>query len=155
MKNKNGFLLGEETVKIVIAVICIGFLVTLLVLIYLSATGTQKTKEAVTFMEVLKKNIQTVDEGGEINDEGILIQNPAGWYVFSFVDNDKKPNQCLGENCICICAADWFTQIKTCDSKGACIPVSNLKKFNTFKIDNGGTFIFLKKINNFISISKK
>jgi hypothetical protein len=160
MKNKKGFLLGEETVKIVIAVICIGFLVTLLVLVYLSATGTQKTKEATSSMDdIIKEEMERINEGGEPNLQGILIPNPSGWYLFGFTGNDKKPNKCTGENCICICQnllLDFFDrQIKSCDEKGVCSVVSNLKKFDKIKIENGGTFIFVNKINSIIEISKK
>jgi hypothetical protein len=159
MKNKKGFLLGEETVKIVIAVICIAFLVTLLVLVYLSATGTQKTREATLSIEnVIQPEIEKLNEGGEANTNGNLIQNPAGWYIFSFVDGDKKPNSCIQENCICICQNILINvfdrQIKSCDEKGICYPVSNLKKFDKIGINNEGTGIFIRKINEFIYISK-
>jgi hypothetical protein len=153
--NKKAFLLGEETVKIVIAVVCIIFLIALLVSIYFSVSGNQQAKEAEASMkDILIPEINKIDNGGEANAEGILVPNPAGWYIFSFADGEKKPNKCAGENCICICSADWFNQLKTCDSKGACYVSSILKKFDTFKIDSKGTFILIQKINGFIYISK-
>jgi hypothetical protein len=157
--NKKAFLLGEETVKIVIAVICIVFLIALLVSIYFSATGNQQKVEAEKVMEnVLVPEINKVNMGGETNADGILIPNPAGWYAFSFADGDKKPNTCSGQNCICLCKDIWFKifdrQIKECSNKGVCEIVSNLKNFDKIKIGKAGTFVFVQKINNFIYISK-
>jgi hypothetical protein len=154
IKDKKGFLLGEETVKIVIAVICIVFLIALLVVIYFAVSGSQEKKEAAASINITKNEIKRVDAGGEAIATGTLIPNPGGWYLFSFVDGDKKPNLCAGENCVCLCPADWFTQIRTCDSKGACYALENLKKFDTLKIDKGGTFVLIQKINGFIYISK-
>jgi hypothetical protein len=157
--NKKGFLLGEETVKIVIAVVCIVFLIALLVTVYLSVSGDQQSIEAKASMEnVLVKEIKGVDAGGQVRPEGILIPNPAGWSLFSFIEGDKKPNLCAGDNCICICQNtinlfNW--QINACDKRGTCYVSSKLKKFDAIKIEKSGTPVLVQKINDFIYISKK
>lgn len=46
IKNKKGFLLANETLKIIIAVICIGFLIYFLAMLYLSKSGTQDKMDA-------------------------------------------------------------------------------------------------------------
>jgi hypothetical protein len=157
--NKKAFLLGEETVKIVIAVICIVFLIALLVSIYFSTTGNQQKVEAEKAMEnVLVPEIARINTGGEASANRTLIQNPAGWSLFSFADGDKKPNTCSGQNCICLCKNILINvfnrQIKECDNVGICEIVPNLKNFDKIKIGKSGTFVFVQKINNFIYISK-
>jgi hypothetical protein len=160
MKDKHGFLLGEETVKIVIAVICIVFLVFLLVSIYFSVSGNQQSKEAeASLKNILVPEIERINVGGETRINGTIIPNPSGWYIFSFIEGDKKPNLCSGENCVCICQNIWINifdrQIKACDNKGTCNVFSNLKKFDEIKIEKSGTFIAVQKVNEFIYISKK
>jgi hypothetical protein len=158
--NKKAFLLGEETVKIVIAVVCIVFLIALLVSIYFSVSGNQQAKEAEASMkDILIPEINKINAGGEANAEGTLVPNPAEWYLFSFADGEKKPNLCSGQNCVCLCKNILINvfdrQIKACDSKGTCEVFSNLKKFDKIKIEKSGTFVFIQKVNNFIYISKK
>ncbi len=163
--NKKGNLLPEEVLKILIAVICLGFLVFLLVSLYFSMTGEQGKKEAEASMKGangLAKEIERVNLGGIPDEQGKLIPNPSGWYVFSFVREDIKPNLCTGENCICICQGvvvnifNWQKrQIGKCDDKGTCSVVSNLKKFDKIKIEKGGTSLLIKKIGDEIVITKK
>jgi hypothetical protein len=165
MKSKRGNLLPEEVLKIIIAVICIGFLIFLLVSLYFSVTGEQKKKEAEAIMTSdngLAKEIVRVNQGGMANEQGFLIPNPSGWYIFSFVGEDLKPNLCIGENCVCICENvvinifNWQKrQINKCDDKGSCTIVSNLKKFDKIKIESKGTYLSISKINNEIEITKK
>jgi hypothetical protein len=165
MKSKRGNLLTEEVLKIIIAVICIGFLIFLLVSLYFSVTGEQKKKEAEAIMTSdngLAKEIVRVNQGGMANEQGFLIPNPSGWYIFSFVGEDLKPNLCIGENCVCICENvvinifNWQKrQINKCDDKGSCTIVSNLKKFDKIKIESKGTYLSISKINNEIEITKK
>ena len=158
-KNRRGFLLGEETLKIIIAVIGIIFLVFLLVSVYFSVTGAQDSKYAEASKILISNEITRINSGGEYNPAGILIPNPAGWYIFSFVGGNKKPNLCTGQNCICLCRnilIDVFDrQIKECDSKGTCSAISNIESFDKIKIENSGTFISIQKINNEIQIAKK
>jgi hypothetical protein len=159
MKSKNGFLLGEETLKIIIAVICIIFLVILVISLYFSLTGSQDAKYAEGSKEKIVQEITRVNNGGIPTANGTLIPNPAGWYIMSFLGNDKKPNLCTGQNCICLCRNILINifdrQIKECDSKGTCFVVPTLKGFDKIKIENSGTFISIQKINNQIEIAKK
>jgi type II secretory pathway pseudopilin PulG len=160
LNDKKGFLLGEETIKVVIAVICIAFLIFLLFSVYLSFSGSQQNKEAEASMkDIFVKEIQRINSGGAVNSNGILIPNPAGWYIFSFTGEDKKPNLCSQTNCICICQNILLNifdrQIKSCDDKGSCYVLSSIEKFEKIKIENSGTFVSVQKINNFMDIAKK
>ncbi len=158
--DKRGFLLGEETLKIIIAVICIGFLVYLMVAIYFSVSDGQKSKEAeASMINVITTEITRINNGGEYNPQGVQVPNPSGWYIFDFVGNVKKPNQCTEQNCMCICRrilVDIFDrQIKKCDEMGSCAVIANLNGFEKIKIEKDGVFIFVRKLNGNIEISKK
>ncbi|MEK6826969.1 MAG: hypothetical protein AABX99_00615 [Nanoarchaeota archaeon] len=160
MKDKRGFLLGEETLKIIIAVIGIVFLVFLLASVYFNLTGAQDKKYADASMNnILLKEVARVNSGAEVKPEGIQIPNPAGWDLLSFVQGDKRPNSCTGQDCICLCQdikIDIFDrQIKNCDDKGVCSVIPNLKKFDKITIGNSGTWISVQKINDEIVIAKK
>ncbi|MCK9595593.1 hypothetical protein M0R19_00180 [Candidatus Pacearchaeota archaeon] len=157
--NKKGFLLGEETLKIIIAVIAIGFLVYLLAALYFSLNSEQKAKEAqASLNDILMKEIIRLGSNGTYNEQGILIPNPSGWYILGFT-SEKKPNSCTGTNCVCICENALINifdaQIKNCDKKGSCVVVPSLKEFAKIKIEKDGTPILIQKLNDFLMITKK
>lgn len=166
MKNKKGFLLAEETLKIVIAVICIGVLVSFLTSIYFAKVNDQKKKEAESTLD--KINEEIVNLGG-LEQKSYGIQNPGGWYLFSFVGNDKKPNSCADKNCLCICdnvyevnVKFWVSeeerQLERCNEKGVCLIVSNIKGFEEIEIKKpkeGLTNILIQRVNNQIEIKEQ
>ncbi len=99
MKNKKAFLLGEETLKIILAVICIGFLAFLLYSIY---NAGKKDKDLELAESSLEHLIKEINAGAE----QIEMYNPEGWWLISWPYDDIIPNSCsnLGwKNCICIC----------------------------------------------------
>ena len=158
MKNKSGNLLPEETLKIIIAVIGIIFLVFLLVSVYFALTGAQDLKKAEDSKGIITGEIQRLNSGGTYNPDGKLIPNPAGWNLISYV-GDKKPNSCTGQDCFCICKnilIDIFDrQLNECDKGGTCSTVNGLNNFGKIKIENGGTWILIQKVNDGIQITKK
>lgn len=135
--NKKGFLLGEETLKIIIAVICIGLLIYLLFALYFSNQDQKKKVDAYLTLlnstESIKVVIERVLVGNGVdggNMENKMIHNPRGWNLMSFTGGSAKPNSCLGKNCFCICDEVWIDtlfglmdsrQLKECDEKGACL----------------------------------
>lgn len=163
-KNKKGMLLATEVVKIVIAVICISFLVYLLFSIYYNNKAAQDKQEAQSTINRIKDIITRI-ENKAINNETIPDISPASWYFFSYVGSETKPNFCAGEDCLCICEkiSAWNSfwggkQVSTCDQKGVCIPVKNLKSFGSFEIksiSNGGTNVEIKNNSNFIEVLQK
>jgi len=139
MKNKNGFLLAEQTIKIIIALIAIVLLVFLLVNLYYSRVRAENQAAAInslTGQNKIEDYIQVVNQG--INVEPLEILRPKSWYLFSFT-RDIRPNSCVGQNCLCICdnvgsfhlIKSFYTdeierQIEECDANGACLVVENL-----------------------------
>lgn len=133
-KNKRGFLLAEETLKVIIAVICILFLVYILMSVYNSHNADKKiilAKEVLLGKEGesvpgIERIISSLDDGeSEVKD----ISDPERWHIYSFV-REEKPNSCLDQKCLCICEASLIkklnSQAKKCDEKGACLIVPNL-----------------------------
>jgi len=125
-EDKKGFLLAEETLKIIIAVICIVFLIYLLVAIYNSSTAEKKIEQAESILSRTDLIISSLKEG---ENERQDIANPAGWHLYSFA-GQEKPNFCANEKCLCICQKSLIKQITSqaskCDKMGACLVVPDL-----------------------------
>ncbi len=157
--NKNGFLLAEETLKIVLAFIALTFLVYFLTSLYfakINEVDFGKAKQTlIDSPEGLEKTFQNLQEG---KTRQFIIQDPVGWHLFSFIGNDK-PNSCAGKNCLCICkktVSSYLTsQTEKCDEKnsGVCMVAANLESSVDIEIlKDLKTVIFIKKVNNKISI---
>lgn len=162
LNNKKGFLLAEETLKIVIAVICLGFLAYLLGSLYFSNIEAQKMEQARQILTASKESLSSVI--ANLNDgesENFLLENPVGWYLFSFTENEEKPNSCAGNDCICICDNVYFgeyidRQVNECSEGGACIPVEGINNFENIEIKNpqeGLTEILIQKEEGKIKIT--
>lgn len=162
---KKGMLLASEVLKIVLAVISISFLIYLLFSIYYSSINDQRKEQAEATMERVRGIITRI-ENNAIDSEMVTDISPDSWNFFSFVGVEKKPNFCAGENCICICDQVSFDnflfwenrQINECDTKGVCVSVQNLNKFETFEIESasdGGTNIEIFKSGEKIGVRKK
>ena len=97
MKNKKGFLLAEETLKIILAVISIGFLIYFLTALYFANQNSEKLEQA-------KASLEHLIEGINSEIEEIEIYNPKGAYILSwpFEDEGNFPDSCNGKSCICI-----------------------------------------------------
>jgi hypothetical protein len=155
--DKKGFMLGEETLKIIIAVICIVFLISILVAIYNSNTSAGKIEQAKEILTRISTIISSLKEGtAETQD----IPNPEGWHLYSFTGGEK-PNSCLNDNCICICATSLIKiitpQTKKCDDEGSCLVISNLITSDLdLKITGTDPLIFIgiKKQNGQILIGE-
>ncbi len=164
--NKKGILLAEETLKIIVAVICIGFLIYVLMNIYYTNEDTKKISEAKSVLyesdESIRTYIQKVEiENGTLEEgmaEEFIINNPDGWYLFNFT-KDKKPNQCAGENCVCICDDVLWDiggdrQISKCEDKGVCLIKENINVPYSIEITSN-THIIIRKKGNQISITSE
>jgi hypothetical protein len=173
IKNKRGFLLASQVVKIVIAVICIVFLVYLLASIYFNKINSQKKAEGTAFLERLGDQIRAV-HGGIPPTAEKDFPNPKGWYLISFTDatrenKDTKPKQCASVKCLCVCDRVWKyawnsawasrreRQVAKCDKSGTCIRTPELKNYeDEVAIESQpGVYITIKKTQEGVDISKK
>ena len=128
INNRKGFLLAEETLKMVIALICIMFLVYFLGALYFNSKADKDLNLAKASLDNLIKQADSFgSEGGTVEiynpgpawDKGIEV---GVWYVVSF-KTGNLPNLCSNkgwEKCICICKGD---ESKDCDTsnEGYCV----------------------------------
>ncbi len=135
--DKRGFLLAEETLKIILAVIAIGFLAYLLFSIY---SARKEARDLELAKESLEYLVQEINLGATEVD----IYNPANswWYLVSWPISGEKPLYCenIGwEKCLCICkfsVAQETTPSKfssLCDDVGVCME-------NSAYVNNDGDF---------------
>ena len=106
-KTKRGFFLAEETLKIIIAVIVIVFLVYFLVSLYFSNKDSENMKFAEDSLKYLTAQL-------DIKAAEVQIYNPKGWSILSWPYGDKKLLSCsnLGwKSCLCICKTPTITAI--------------------------------------------
>ena len=162
MKNKSGFLLAEETLKIVIALIALTFLIYFLISLYFaktSETALQRSRNILIESDESIKNIIENLKESESRETSVPGIHDAGgfddWVLYSFV-GDLKPNSCLGQNCLCICDdAITSRQIQRCDEKGVCAKVPNLDSNVEIELKDALNFIVIEKINEEIHIRQK
>ena len=153
-KNKKGMLLAEETLKTVIAVIAISFLVYFLVSLYFGNLDESRQKHAE---ETLNSISGIIDSG----KENLTAITPSGWYLFGFT-GEEKPNPCAGKNCLCICDKNfginfWESQSEECGDDGRCLIIENLEAFEEIEILDSGeglTNIIIKKVNDKIVVER-
>lgn len=140
--NKKGFLLAEETLKIILAVIAIGFLAYLLFSVY-------STNKDSANLELAKTSIDSLNKAINEDKSTVEIYNPRNWIICSWpntyttgllikkINPAKMPNFCSNldwNSCLCICKKE---NPDSCDEDGICI--ENLKSLsldNNIKIEN-------------------
>jgi len=144
MKNKRGFLLAEETLKIVIAVICLIFLVGFLAKLYYNSSQNKELEQAESSLEHL------INEINAESDE-VVIYNPGNpWRIISWFVEEEKPSKCYDwENCLCFCKGNKFwpeiinleNLKEDCEKKGVCRELPQ-----KIEVENNGNFyIFIEK----------
>jgi len=143
--NKKGFLLGEQTLKIIIAVICLLLLAFLLFMIYSSLDAKHKLEQAKSSMEMIELALDEAKQNGEAE---VVILGPTVrkklspakvgeaidiWWVIAFpaekvgLPGTVTPKTCVlngWENCLCICESNFngladLTD-NACDKIGIC-----------------------------------
>jgi len=156
MRSKKAMLLTEEVLKIVVAVIGLVLLSYFLISFFSSDAKEKKQRDAAATMD----QISWIVSNPEISSENITALQPQGWTLFSFTGEEKRPNQCTTQNCVCICKkviGDVFDrQIKKCTKEGTCLVISNLQEFEDIKIEKygkGTTSINIKKIGGSMRFS--
>ena len=128
--NKKAFLLAEETLKMVIALISISFLIYFLSSLYFT---NQNSKD----LELAEATLENLIESANSGIEEVEIYNPEGWILSSWPHDVKKsrivydeeikndiPKSCsnLGwKNCVCICDSAINFESSDCDKAGICL----------------------------------
>lgn len=168
LRNKKGMLLAEETLKTVIAVIVIIFLVYFLASLYFGNLKSEAIKKSEQMLiksdQSIKNVIESLRDGESRNFILQRVQGGFGdnWHLFSFTEIDQeKPNSCAGKSCLCICddvlgedSFGFFKQAKECSKDGVCTIVSDLKneKIDIELKEDFASEILISKQNNEVSI---
>jgi hypothetical protein len=112
---KASLLLESETVKIVLAVICLCLLIFLaykLYTLFMKKTAIEIARENI---EQLVNKINKLEEG---QSGKFTLTGPNDWYLMLFNKGDPMPVQCANAgNCLCICEAQTY---EGCDKQGIC-----------------------------------
>jgi len=129
MKNKRGFLLGEETVKIVIAVVVLIFLFGLLGKLYYSYSSNKELRQAEESLNYLLDEMSLM----KVSDKrSVDIWNPVKWCVVSEISG-SMPDKCVSSgwtNCLCICVPSsvgsgvgtgLICDLKGCKAQSVCL----------------------------------
>ena len=148
MKNKRGFLLGEYTLKLIIAVLCISLLFYLLFSLYAGYNQDKEMRLAKATLDELEEKMNLAKTNGE---QKMIILNPGknefsifkkGWLILAWPvgSNTDKPVQCNGNYCSCICPNPSYLRVGAnlarlkaptkvyldfCNSHGACFDVED------------------------------
>lgn len=156
IKNKKGMLLAGETMKIIIAVICIGFLIYLLTSIYFATSEGKDLREAKGIVEEIRDVAPLLNVTKTVHPMNGL--GPGGWVLYGFTSGEEKPNQCEGQSCICICDSPTFysNEMKTCSEEGECVIIEPLLEGADVEImKDGSTNIELFKDGDNFGVRKK
>ena len=153
--NRGGFILGEFTLKTVIAVLCILLLVLLLVNLY--ATFSQKTK-----IEQAAGGVRNLVEGGKIATQTgkytLILTEPKGWAVVFYDKVSGSASSCAGGQCICICQRPRFynfkSQLEFCASAGSCMSPQGKMHVPSSIVIEGPTQVTLTKEDTLIVLTK-
>lgn len=141
MKNRNKkgeSLLPEETVKIVIAVVGISFLLFMAYSVYGMFKQDSKVEQAKASLERLSFSLEKVEKGESALEE-VIIESPDDWWILAwpYKENPNKPEQCKKDYCVCICdiptVVSQANSLDKCNSGGVCRDVSiKIKTISSF-----------------------
>lgn len=132
-------MLGEYTLKVIIAVLCILLLLYMLFNFYSSFTDKKNFARAEATLNSLSEKMIDA-KNAQDTAVSLPLLEPNGWRLISYSEAEK-PKQCT-RNCICLCedvnwkdrAQFWggTTQLDKCEMRGACKNFE--EKINDFNI---------------------
>lgn len=130
-------MLAEETLKIIIAVICIVFLAYLLISLYMKGQGDKELEMARTSLEHL---VNEINAGAT----EVQIYNPEDWWISSWPSAISQqgqvfmPTSCSNfgwQNCLCISKEGFFNRVfsisstshlqQNIDERGVCFETNS------------------------------
>ena len=156
-KNRKGFLLAEETLKIILAVISIGFLVYFLGALYFANQNDEKLEQAKASLEHLVSEINSMEEG-EVRK--VEIYNPSSqlipledWFITNWPhkQDGKFPESCNKNKCVCICEKDGGLDVGDCNDEGICLENDFMVEDEKIKIENPPLNLLIDKLNKKIT----
>jgi hypothetical protein len=117
MRDKKGILM-EETLKIIVAVVCIVALVYLAFSLYGIFTQKKEVEQARATVTNIINKANVLKEGATAP---YLVESPNKWYIVIFSRGlvEKMPAQCsVKETCLCMCNKPT---VESCDGTATCM----------------------------------
>jgi len=112
--NKKGELVGETTVKVVIALVVIVILIIAIVKAYKILNESNEQEKMKKQIEKLNFNIRDVNEKGSERIVDIILK--PGWIIKTFPNNDYPEGECKkAYGCLCICEDYFCSDTKACE----------------------------------------
>jgi hypothetical protein len=131
IKNKKGIdFLGGHTLELIIAVICIGFLIYLGVRIYYIFTDKGDLDKANNNLKSFVLEYKGFI-GSNQTEKGFILFGNVDWYIifYSKEEGSYVPLDCKDyQNCVCMCDGDLEGDlVKKCDEKnsGTCLDLES------------------------------
>lgn len=109
-KNNKGILL-PETMKIIIAVLCIAALIYLAVKMGGILTQKNQLEQAKATIKEIAAKVNSVEAG---EDRNSIVLSPKDWYILSF-GADDSPNACAAKACVCMCDDKKCSDLYGCE----------------------------------------
>ena len=144
--NRKGFLLGETTLKMVIAVIAILLLIFLLYGLYKSFSDEDEMEKADAALIEILERVGKVSQDSNVNELRFYIPNPKGWNLVYF--SKGNPISCGGTKCLCICKDE-----EDCNDSAVCKRTSRDIILNEF-IEIEPTEILIKAEGDSVLIKR-
>jgi len=162
--NKKGFFLAEETMKILLAVICLGFLIFVLGKMYYTYATDKDLQQAKDTLSKIEKEINSMkaEDSREIVIYGPVPGTFTGkvnyWILMSF-SGQGKPSSCTAD-CLCICKNVWVEAAKSyetkCDEDKVCASFSGKTlPVQSINLENLPITVLFSQSKNTIIFSKK
>lgn len=135
MKSKRGFMLGEYTLKVIIAVLCLLLLVYLLFRLYSNYENEKDLRMAESVLNDLSDTMIVAREKGLVQEFTVL--GPNEWVLISYSKGENRPLSCKN-SCICLCKhyeGIWWQYepekvVNWCNTRGMCKNFDDrIKKF--------------------------
>ena len=148
MKTKKGFLMGEYTVNVLIAILALLALSVISYQTYSTVRGKTDLEKAEGHLENIMRKLENLREGGA---EKYFLYSPKDWNLILWPlpksGDFSVPKRCSDsglDRCLCICPDDFFL-IKSCDDFGACMEVP-YKEVEMVKGGNYKNIYFIEEL---------
>ena len=120
--SRSGFLLGEFTLKTILAIISILILISLLATLYATFSQERAREQAASTLSRIFEGIgiATVSE----KPFQYVLTEPKSWKMLWYTNGLSSVAECRGVPCLCLCKpARWYgfsNQQENCASAGVC-----------------------------------
>ena len=129
--SKRGFLLGEFTLKTVLAILGILLLIYLLATLYATFSKQKAIEQATGGVDRVLEGIRiaATSEGGAPYQ--YILTEPKGWKLIHYPSGLSSVPECSGVQCVCLCQVPSFWRIFTsqqsyCADAGVCKKVQGI-----------------------------